>query len=214
MRPRIKEQKRNLYFCPRRIISIIARQLVTLARGLKSSWGTPIPRRAIGATRGVAARIGQRSRSVQAPGQHRTRVHRNDAKTVTSPLHLSFFARLTGVVVVYISSSPALVIKTRPLRASWRRGNEGMERWEGRVVKTHLPSCPFLSPSAPLATAPCNPCEIYACLFTHLHAEKPTFLQGGARNPRHVVPCKICVLPLKSYFLLFTPFCARAERRS
>jgi len=121
MRPRIKEQKRNLYFCPRRIISIIARQLVTLARGLKSSWGTPIPRRAIGATRGVAARIGQRSRSVQTPGQHRTRVHRNDAKTVTSPLHLSSFARLTGVVVVYISSSPALVvavIKTRPLRAS------------------------------------------------------------------------------------------------
>lgn len=112
-------------FCPQ-IISIVARQLVTPARGLKSSQGTPIPRRSIGATRGVAARIGQRSRSVQTPQpqQHSTGVQRNDAKTVMSPfLFISPLplSRLTGVVVVYISSSPALVvavIKTRSLCAS------------------------------------------------------------------------------------------------
>lgn len=211
--PRVKKQKRTFW---RRIISI-----VTSVRGLKYLAGArrDFPRRAIGEAwpcESVRDRALQTLSRSSAPG-----VHGSDAKTVTC-LPLAPRSRLTDVVVIYTSSSPALVvavIKTRPLPrdgGKWRettdRGerNEGMKRWEGRVVKTHLPSCPFLSPSAPsLSHCIAQPLRnIPLPLYLSTRRETDIFAGWYPRknsSEHHVVPCKRHVLPLKVFLLALYP---------
>jgi len=136
----------------------------------------------------------------------------NDAKTVMSPSPPPFSpsrtARLTDVVVVYISSSLglAVVVKTRPCLTppllSWLRGRqkwgEGTGRWGGHAVKTHLPSCPLFPPlRLSSATAPRYPCRCDTSLPRYLCSRNRHFCRM-VPEPRHAVPCKIHVLPIVS----------------
>lgn len=149
----------------------------------------------------MASWIGRRSvgrilcRLVYAGSRGATRKRCSPSSSSVRPA----FSPLTGVVVVYIRSSLALVAvaKTRPCltRRSCRRetvrglaGGTNGGRGVGRVVKTHLPSCPFsasrllsLQRRATLVIGTRHP-PLFLSLSLFA-AEEPTFLQGGIRNP-------------------------------
>lgn len=82
----------------------------------------------------------------------------------------------------------------------WGEKEGVVRRWEGRVVKTHLPSCPFPSQRAFPPPPPYNHCIAQpscrcAPFYPPISAEESTFLQGGTRRtPGIAVPCKILIL--------------------
>jgi len=122
------------------------------------------------------------------------------------------------VVAVYIGSSLVLIVAgvktcpcvTPPLPTrNDRRGSRGgtRGRWEGRAVKTHLPSCPFPSLGLPLFPFPlaslhrATPADMYAPLHPAARGtEEPTFLQDdtpessarGGSYKIHVPPREPC----------------------
>lgn len=106
------------------------------------------------------------------------------------PSSFSTSARLTDVIVVYISSSLALamvVVKTRPCLTPplpWRGTVEERKRelwrWEGRVVKTIFPRAPF-PPNASSLSFPFSHCIVQpscrcAPFYPSISAEESTFL--------------------------------------
>lgn len=117
-------------------------------------------------------------------------------------------ARLTGVVVVYISSSLALavvVLKTRPcltppLPSRLKGGKEAERRDEtmGRASCKNSSSLvpPFLSRRASPQSHRTTPVDVRPPYPAISAPEEPTFLQGGTRTPSMRYPATyIHVLP-------------------